>query len=332
MVKWSVLEEVKQDPNVVTLGLFGSVARQKKGFDVDVFVLVKGEVDQIRKKLFEAGFDVAVNNVYELDKIDPVFLAAVARSFKPIKGELKIEIDDYIIENELRSAIIHHFMRLRDGLVSHEYRSALILNAFNATRYACWLLLYKRGLSLPSNSSEMLTLLRGVAPNVLFKLFENSLLAIVERDLDVGKTKLKKTSLLYTVLSVAEALKLTADPLKEAEEWVKHVDKRVMDIDPRDAMSIRELCQSLFMAVYNVTRGYLTAKKGYAPETHVEIFHALEEIKDLDPHAVKIEEDYREAFHRLHVDCHYRGVGSLELVRKWITKTRNLIHHVKAII
>lgn len=259
------LEEVERDPNVVALGLFGSMARRRKGFDADIFVLVKGEADEIRKKLFEAGFDAAVSKVGELGKIDPIFLAAVARSFRPIKGELNVNVDDYTIERELRSATIHHLMRFRDSLVGHEFRSALILNAFNAARYACWLLLYKGGRSFPCNSGEMLPLLRDVEANGLLKLLESSVLATVERDLDVGKAKLKKTSLLYAMLSVAEALRLAADPLKEAEEWVKHVETRSTNIDPRDAMSIRGLCQGLFMAIIQCDARLSNRQKGPCP-------------------------------------------------------------------
>lgn len=332
MVEWDVLEEVKRNPNVVTLGLFGSWARQKKGFDIDVFALVKDKADEISSKLLEAGFDAAVNRINELNKVDPVFLAAVARSFKPIKGELKLKINDNLIEDELRSAAIYNLIRLREGLTYHEYPGALTLNAFNAAQYACWLLLYKQSLPLPGNSKEMLDFLEEATSTTLLGLFKNSVLAAVKRGLDADKTKFKKPNMLYTVLSVSEALRLTLDPLKEADEWIKHVQERLKGTDPRDIMSIRELCQDLFMAVYNITRGYITAKKGYAPETHSEIFHSLEEMKSLDPHAAKVEEAYKESYHKLHVECHYRGVGSIELVRRSIDKTRELINYVKAVM
>jgi len=331
MVKWNILEEIKRNPNVVTLGVFGSAARKQKGHDIDVFVLAKGDIENIRKKLLRAGFDPTVNHIRELDKIDPVFLAAVSRSFKPLKGELKPQIDNGIVENRLRLATVHYLVRLREGIDANEYRQARILNAFNTAQYASWLLLYKHGLPLPANSTEILTLLRKTTPKTLLNLFKNSILATMERNLDVDETKLKNTSLLYTMLSATEALKMTTNPLKEAEEWLKHVQKRAATTDPKDTMSIRELCQDLFIAVYNATRAYLNAKKGYAPETNVQIFHALEEIKNLDPHAAKIEEDYRQAFHTLHVDCHYRGIGTLNLVKKWISKARNLINHIKTI-
>jgi len=331
MPNWNILEEIKQNPNIVTIGLFGSKARNQKGHDIDVFVLAKGDTENIREKLLKAGFDPTVNHIKELNKIDPIFLAAVARSYKPIKGELKLQIDDNIVQNRLRLAVIYHLVRLREGIEANEYQQSVLLNAFNTTRYASWLLLYKHGLPLPANSTEILTLLRKATPKRLLNLFQNSILATIERNLNIGKTKLKNKSLLYTMLSATEALKMTTNPLKEAQEWIKHVQKRAATTDPKDVMTIRELCQDLFIAIYNATRAYLNAKKGYAPETHTQIFHILEEIKTLDPHAAKIEEDYRQAFHTLHVDCHYRGIGTLSLVKKWINKTQNLISHIKTI-
>jgi predicted nucleotidyltransferase len=331
MVKWNILEEIKRNPNVITLGVFGSAARNEEGRDIDVFVLAKGDIENIREKLLKAGFDPTVNQIQELEESDPIFLAALIRSFKPIKGELKLQIDNRIVENRLRLAVVHYLMRLREGIDANEYRQATILNAFNTAQYASWLLLYKHGLPLPANSTEILTLLRKTASKTLLNLFQNSILASIERNLDVSKTKLKNKSLLYTMLSATEALKMTTNPLKEAEQWIKHVQKRAATTDPKDTMSIRELCQDLFIAIYNATRAYLNAKKGYAPETHVQIFHALEGIKTLDPNAAKIEEDYRQAFHTLHVDCHYRGIGTLNLVKKWINKTLNLINHIKTI-
>lgn len=332
MVDWNILEEVKKNPNVIILGLFGSAARNQKGHDIDIFVLARDNIEKIREKLLEGGFDPSVNHIHELDKIDPVFLAAVTRSFKSLKGRLKLQIDDGTVKKSLRLAAVHYLLRLREGINTNEYRQAIILNAFNTAQYAGWLLLYKHGLPLPANSTEILALLKKATPNSLLNLFKNSVLTTVERNLEVSETKLKNTSLLYTMLSATEALKMTTNPIREAEEWIKHVQKRAATIDPRDIMSIRELCQDLFIAIYNATRAYLNAKKGYSPETHVQIFHALEEIKTLDPNAKKIEEDYRQAFHTLHVDCHYGGIGTLDLVKKWINKTQDLINHVKTII
>jgi hypothetical protein len=116
---------------------------------------------------------LTVNHIQELDKIDPIFLAAVTRSYKPIKGELKLQIDDNIVQNRLRLATQRYLARLKEGLKTNEYRPAVLLNAFNAARYASWLLLHQYGLPLPNNTTEIITLLKQVAPETLQQLNPN---------------------------------------------------------------------------------------------------------------------------------------------------------------
>lgn len=334
MRDWGILNQLRSRNDILALGLFGSSARGAESADVDVFVLLaRGtEQDQLRTELLEAGFDPILVQEHELDLMDAIFLTAISRDMNMLKGRLELKTDPMAVEAELERYAVHHLLRLEDELSSSKLSGPVSLAAFNAARYACWLLLHRSGCPLPGNSEELLAFTEKVLPIRLWEMFRRSALSVIRRYFDSANAKLNKDALLYTVLSVREALALSRDPLADAERWIDHVNERIGAIAADDIVSIRELCQSLFMGIYSSTRAYIAARKGYAPEVHIEIFHTLSELKSIDPNAIRIEETYREAFDGLHVDCHYRGLGNLELIRGWARRARDHINYIKSVV
>lgn len=331
MVQEAALEEIARDTRVLVLGIYGSRARGVPGADFDILAIVSADEEEIREKLLKAGYDAIVTTAERLKESDPVFLLALSKDYKPLKGQLELPAKDPKTEMRLLHYSFVSYLRFRETLRKGEFVGAVALAGYNATRYAAWFLLNQKGESLPANSSEILKSLLHHTTPALAQLFQKSILGTTPRLTALDYTHLDNEKVLYTLIAVSEALKMALDPFQEAEKWLQHVERRLAEIQPDDMLSIRELCQGLFLIIYNLTRGYIARRRGYAPEVHIEIFHVLNELDPVDSHAREIENTYREAFNQIHINCHYRGIGDREILRNWVDRAKSFHKYVTSI-
>ncbi len=315
------------------VGIFGSCARNFSApEDVDVLIVCRrGTKEKFEEIAREPPLDISIVDEEELPRLDPVFLYSVERDLRVLFGDPEIlrrcapppqRVMDELIKN-----VSYYLRRVIEGYKRGEYEKAVLLCARNAIKYAIWLISVKNGDNISSNPQELLRISLKYLDRRLVDLLQST--PLLREFNDIINEGLFREAVEATVKFVEEVITLSRRPLEEAREWLEHVKKRLAE-EALNIRTIRELCQDLFLAVYEVVREYLATHIGRLPETHSEIFHELKRLENIDTLARDLYAIYEDAFNTLHVDCHYKGIGDENLIVRWIEKVEELIRKVSS--
>ncbi|MCS4541816.1 MAG: hypothetical protein HY929_05800 [Euryarchaeota archaeon] len=337
------LNELKLKPDIIYIGLFGSLSREAiRTSDIDVLVIKKTKPPKNIE--FKENLEIHYMTPKELYDLPVTFRFSLAKDLRDIYGrhlaeKLRVEAEIGKVIEELAKGI-HSYMRITNVAEGeHKY-----IAAFEASKRAAWLILLlhsERVTNSPLEIRRTLEMLteRKYIPEEMFRTGANSLAFLAKDYIElhnmmntISPEKLAQ-HYEYSLRLAKEVFKLLTKDFNSIRKSFGFSAKLVKDASSSgDPDSIRVACQGLFLVVYDIVGLYLSSKSSLYSPYHKERKEELVKLAEFDSNAMKILREYEDALDELHMLCHYEGRGNVQLLESWVNRVREFLEYNETIL